>query len=347
MSKGVVLVTGGSGYIAGFCIRQLLDEDWTVRATVRRLSREGEVRAAIGGAALDPERLSFFAAELMNDSGWMDALAGADYVLHVASPIPPEQPKNDQELIAPAREGTLRVLRFARAAGVKRVVVTSSTAAVTYGHDEPRPPIFNETYWTNPDHEDTNPYIRSKAIAERAAWDWLAKEGGSLQMATVNPGAVIGPVMGSDFSASIEIVKKLLEGSLPGLPRFGFPLVDVRDIADLHLRAMTHPAATGERFLGAGEFFWMREVASVLREELGPMARKAPKNELPNWVLLLAARFDPVVSSVVFELGKERKVDPTKAKTVLGWRPRPHRDSIIDCAKSLLEQGLVKGLPAA
>lgn len=345
MSNGVVLVTGGSGYIAGFCIRQLLDEGWTVRTTVRRLAREAEVRAAIGGPALDPLRLSFSAAELMDDSGWADAMAGADYVLHVASPIPPEQPKNDQDLIAPAREGTLRVLRCAKAAGVRRVVVTSSTAAVTYGHDEPRPRIFDETYWTNPDHQDTNPYIRSKAIAERAAWDWLATEGGSLQMATVNPGAVIGPVMGPDFSASIEIVKKLLEGSLPGLPRFGFPLVDARDIADLHLRAMTHPAAAGERFLGAGEFFWMSQVAAVLREELGPLARRAPKSELPNWVLLLAARFDPVVRSVAFELGKERSVDPTKAKTVLGWQPRPYRESILDCAKSLFEHGLVRGLP--
>ncbi len=344
MSKGTALVTGGSGYIGGFCIRQLLDEGWTVRTTIRNLAKEGQVRAALGGAALDPSRLSFVAAELMSDAGWSEAMAGAEYVLHVASPIPPEQPRNDQELIVPAREGTLRALRFAKAAGVKRVVVTSSTASVTYGHSEPRPLVFNETYWTNPDHPDTNPYIRSKAIAERAAWDWLKAEGGSLQMATVNPGAVIGPVMGSDFSASIEIVKKLLEGSLPGLPRFGFPLVDVRDIADLHVRAMTHPAAAGERFLGAGEFWWMSQIAEVLREELGPQARKVPRNELPNWVLRLAANFDPVVRSVAFELGKERGVDPTKAKTVLGWAPRPYRESIVDCAKSLLAQGVVQGL---
>jgi dihydroflavonol-4-reductase len=344
MSKGTVLVTGASGYIGGYCIQQLLEEGWTVRGTVRNLAREQLVRQALGGPATDAERFLLYAAELMSDAGWAQAMAGADYVLHVASPIPPEQPKNDDELIIPAREGTLRALRFAKEAGVKRVVVTSSTASVTYGHDEPRPRLFDETHWTNPDHPDTNAYIRSKAIAERAAWDWLAKDGGGLQMATVNPGAVIGPVMGADFSASIEIVKKLLEGSLPGLPRFGFPLVDVRDIADLHVRAMTHPAAAGERFLGAGEFWWMSQIAEVLRNGLGPQARKVPKAELPNWVLRLAANFDPVVKSVAFELGKERGVSCEKAKRLLGWDPRPYAESILDCGTSLLSQGLIRGV---
>jgi dihydroflavonol-4-reductase len=344
MSKGTVLVTGASGYIGGFCITQLLDEGWTVRGTVRNLGREQQVRQSLGGAALQSDRFSLFAAELMSDTGWAEAMAGADYLLHVASPIPPEQPKNDDELIVPAREGTLRALRFARDAGVKRAVVTSSTASVTYGHDEPRPRLFDETHWTNPNHPDTNAYIRSKAIAERAAWDWMAKEGGGLQMATVNPGAVLGPVRGADFSASIEIVKKLLEGSLPGLPRFGFPLVDVRDIADLHVRAMTNPGAAGERFLGAGEFWWMSQIATVLRDGLGPQARKVPKAELPNWVLRLASNFDPVVKSVAFELGKERGVSCDKAKRLLGWAPRPYAESILDCGTSLLEQGLIRGL---
>ncbi|MFZ4120109.1 MAG: SDR family oxidoreductase [Caulobacterales bacterium] len=342
--KGKVLVTGGSGYIGGYCIRQLLDEGWEVRTTIRNLAREEQVRAALGGSALDPGRLSFVAAELTSDAGWAEAMAGIGLVLHVASPIPPEQPKNDDELIVPAREGTLRALRFAKQSGVKRVVVTSSTASVTYGHSEPRPRVFDETYWTNPDHPDTNAYIRSKVIAERAAWDFMEKDGGGMEMATVNPGAVIGPVMGGDFSASIEIVKKLLEGSLPGLPRFGFPLVDVRDIADLHVRAMTQPAAVGQRFLGAGEFWWMADIARVLRDGLGAQARKVPKSELPNWVLRLASNFDPVVKSVAFELGKERSVSCEKAKRVLGWQPRPYADSILDCGRSLLSQGLIKGV---
>lgn len=343
-TKGTVLVTGGSGYIGGFCIRQLLDEGWTVRTTVRNLSREAEVRKTLGPAALDPARLSFAQAELLKDDGWAAAVAGMDFVLHVASPIPPELPKNDDELIVPAREGTLRALRFARDAGVKRVVVTSSTASVTYGHKPPRPKVFDETYWTDPADPDTSAYIRSKVIAERAAWDWVTREGGALQMATVNPGAVIGPVVGNDFSASIEIVRKLLEGSLPGLPQFGFPLVDVRDIADLHVRAMTNPAAAGERFLGAGEFWWMSQIAQVLRDGLGPKARKVPKGGIPNWVLRLVANFDPVVKSVAFELGKERGISCEKAKRVLGWNPRPYADSILDCGRSLIEQGLVKGL---
>lgn len=342
--KGLVLVTGGSGYIGGFCIRQLLAEGWTVRTTIRNLARESAVRSTLGAAASERTRLGFVAAELMSDDGWEAAMAGADYVLHVASPIPPSLPKNDDELVVPAREGTLRALRFAQAAGVKRVVVTSSTAAVTYGHAEPRPLVFNESYWTNPEHPDTSAYIRSKTIAERAGWDFMAKSGGGMEMTTVNPGAVLGPVAGSDFSASIEIVKKLLEGSLPGLPRFGFPLVDVRDIADLHVKAMTHPAAAGERFLGAGPFWWMADVARVLRESLGEQARKVPSRELPNWLLRLAANFDPLVRAVAFELGKERGVDCSKAKTVLGWAPRPYEESIVDCARSLLSQGLIKGV---
>ncbi len=338
-AKGIVLVSGGSGYIAGFCIRQLLEEGWTVRTTVRSLKREADVRATLGGAALDPGRLSFFVADLMADSGWAAAVSGADYVLHVASPIPTENPKSDDELVRPAREGTLRVLKAARDAGVKRVVVTSSTAAICYGHGSRARP-YTEAEWSNATNlSDTSAYERSKTLAERAAWDFIKAEGGALEMATVNPGAVLGPVLGKDYSASIEIVKKLLDGSVPGCPRMGWPLVDARDIADLHVRAMTNPAAAGQRFLGAGDFLWMQDIGAALKEQRPALAKKVPSRNLPNWLVRIAAMFDATLRARLFELGKERRVDASKAKTLLGWTQRPVGTSIADCADSLLAVG--------
>jgi dihydroflavonol-4-reductase len=341
--RGVVVVTGGSGFIAGWCIKQLVEEGWRVRTTVRAKRREAEVRGWIGKTTQLGDRLSFHEADLTSDSGWADVMAGADYVLHVASPIPPALPKNDDELVVPAREGTLRALRFARDAGVKRVVVTSSTAAITYGMGGyGRGKVFTEADWTDEKNPDTSPYIRSKTIAEKAAWAFMKREGGAMTMATVNPAAVLGPVMGPDFSPSLEIVKKLLEGAYPGSPPLGFPLVDVRDIADLHVRAMTHPNAAGERFLGGQGFVWMQEVAMVLRARLGDKARKVPTGTIPGWLVKVLANFDPVTKSVTFELGKRREVTPEKAKRLLGWSPRSNEDAIVASAESLVSQGIVK-----
>lgn len=340
-SKGKVLVTGGSGYIAGFCIRQLLAEGWSVRTTVRSLKREAEVRETLGGAAKDPALLSFAAADLSADAGWPEAVAGADYVLHVASPIPTENPKSDDELVVPARDGTLRVLRAARDAGVKRVIVTSSTAAICYGHGSRSKPYTEDEWSDETNTADTSAYERSKTIAERAAWDFMAREGGALQMATVNPGAVLGPVLGRDFSASIEIVKKLLDGSVPGMPRMGWPLVDVRDLADLHVRAMTHEAAAGQRFLGAGPFLWMKDIAAVLKTRLPAAARKLPKFNLPDFAVRLVGLFDKTIQSRLFELGKERPASSEKSKRVLGWTQRPVEVTIADCAESLYATGVL------
>ncbi len=230
--RGLVLVTGGSGYVAGFCIAQLLKEGWAVRTTVRQLSREAEVRAMLAQLVHSGKRLSFVAADLIADPGWPEAIAGCDYVLHVASPLPTTNPRDDDELVRPARDGALRVLRLSRDAGVRRVVMTASTAAVAYGHGGRSEP-FTEADWSDETNRaDTSAYERSKTIAERAAWDFMRREGCALELATINPGAILGPVLGRDFSASIEIVRKLTEGSLPGVPRFGWPLVDVRDVAD-------------------------------------------------------------------------------------------------------------------
>src|SRR6185436_6937581 len=266
MAMSTVLVTGGSGFIGSHCILHLLAAGHQVRTTVRNLKREGDVRAMLkeGGAA-PGDRLSFIAADLESDAGWPEAVAGCEYVLHVASPFPPNVPKHEDELIVPAREGALRVLRASRAAGVRRVVLTSSFAAIGYGHEEQTTP-FNETSWTDPNGDDVQAYAKSKTLAERAAWDFIANEGGDLELSVVNPVGVFGPVLGPDYSISILLVQRLMDGAMPGCPRLYFGVVDVRDVADLHIRAMTHPAAGGERFLAvAGDFMSIQDIARVLK----------------------------------------------------------------------------------
>lgn len=339
-----VLVTGGSGYIAGYCIAQLLNEGRQVRTTVRSLKREPDLRAAIASITAPDAagRLEVVAADLNADAGWAEAVKGCSGVLHVASPIPTSNPRDDDELIRPARDGALRVLKAARDAGVARVVMTSSTAAVAYGKGSLSRPQ-TEADWSDPTNlADTSAYERSKAIAERAAWDWLAREGGALELTTICPGAVIGPVLSDDFSASIAIVQKLLDGSLPGLPRFGWPLVDVRDIADLHIRALNAPQAAGQRFLGAGPFFWMEDIARTLRQRLPVIARRVPTTKLANWMVRASAIFDPVVRERLFELDKARPVSSDKARNELGWTPRSNEEAIVDTAQSLIDHGLIK-----
>jgi dihydroflavonol-4-reductase len=337
-----VLVTGGSGYIASYIIAQLLAEGYEVRTTVRSLGREPQVREQLAKIALDLSKLTFFAADLTSDTGWAQAMEGMDYVQHIASPVPATLPKNDDELVIPAREGALRALRFGRDAGVKRVVMTSSMAAVAYGLDGAPAKPLDETSWTDETHADTSPYIRSKAIAEKAAWAFMKAEGGALELTTINPGAVLGPVLGSDFSASVLIVEKLLSGAFPACPNIGFALVDVRDIADLHVRAMKSDKAAGERFLGAGKFYWMQDVAKVLSEDLGQQGRKVPTGKLPSWLVKIMGNFDPVTKSIVYELDRYRPINNAKARDLLGWSPRDERVSIIDTARSLIREGVVR-----
>jgi len=339
--RGLVLVTGGSGYIAGFCIARLIEEGWRVRTTVRSLSRQADVRQTLEKIAKPEDRLTFVAADLNDDRGWPEAAAGCDYVLHVASPFPLRNPRDDEELVRPARDGALRVLAAARDAAVKRVVMTASTASISYGRGGRAEP-FTEADWSDETNRaDSTAYERSKTIAERAAWAWIKQHGGGLELTTINPSAVLGPVLGRDFSASIELVKKLLDGSLPGLPRVGWPLVDVRDVADLHYRAMLHPQAASERFLAAGDFYWMRDIARTLRTRLPTLSRKVPTRGLPDWLVRIAAIFDPVVRERLFELGKQRPVSAAKAKAVLGWAPRSNEDAIVAAAESLVAEGLV------
>jgi nucleoside-diphosphate-sugar epimerase len=337
MSGETVLVTGGSGFIGSHCILDLLEAGYRVRTTVRSPDREAAVRELLG--AESAEALSFATADLMDDAGWREAVSGCDFVLHVASPFPLGPPKHEDDLIVPAREGALRVLAAARDAQVKRVVMTSSFAAIGYGV----PPLdrpFTEEDWSNPDGDGVSAYAKSKTLAERAAWDFIAAEGSGLELSVVNPTGVLGPVLGPDFSTSIQLVKRVLNGEMPGLPRVAFGIVDVRDIADLHRRAMTEPAAAGERFLGvAGEFMTIPEIAAVLRERMGDDARKVPTRVLPDWLVRLVSRFDSSVKQIVPELGKVKQASNAKAKRVLGWAPRSNEDAIVATAESLLRLG--------
>jgi len=342
-----VLVTGGSGFIGSHCILQLLAAGHRVRTTVRNLKREADVRAMLkeGGATPSGDQLTFAAADLEQEAGWKEAVAGCDCVLHVASPFPQTIPKDENELIVPAREGALRVLRAARDAGVKRVVLTSSFAAVGYGHPMRTSP-FDEAIWTNPDGGDVQPYVKSKTLAERAAWDFIAREGGALELAVVNPVGVFGPVLGPDYSTSILMVQRLMDGALPGCPRIYFGVVDVRDVADLHLRAMTNPAAKGERFIAvSGDFMTMRDIALALKKRMGPAARRVPTRQLPDFVVRLAAIRDKAAQQILPELGKPRNASAEKAKRLLGWTPRSNEDAIAATAESMLRLGLLKESP--
>jgi nucleoside-diphosphate-sugar epimerase len=341
MSGELVLVTGGSGFIGVHCILQLLEAGYQVRTTVRSLTREADVRAMLKVGGMDVgDRLTFVAADLNADDGWAEATEGCDYVLHVASPFPPLVPKSEDELIIPAREGTLRVLRAARDCGVKRVVLTSSFAAIGYGHTS-TDHLFTEEDWSDL-NGDVPAYPKSKTLAERAAWDFIAKEGGSLELAVINPVGVFGPVLGPDFSYSIQMVQRLMDGSVPGAPRSYFGIVDVRDVADLHLRAMTDPAAKGERFLAVtGEPMSIHDVAMVLKERMGETARRVPTRVLPDWGVKLMALVMPQARQLVPGLGIVRRASGEKAVRLLGWTPRSREDAVVATAESLVGLGLV------
>lgn len=343
MSGELVLVTGGSGFLGSHCILSLLAAGYRVRTTVRSRAREADVRAMLAAGGADAQApLEFFAADLTADAGWAEAVSGADFVLHVASPFPATMPKHEDELIVPAREGALRVLKAARDANVKRVVLTSSFAAVGYGH-APQSAPFTEEAWTDPNGEDVRPYVKSKTLAERAAWDFIAREGGSLELATVNPVGIFGPVLAADYATSILMVQRLMDGAVPGCPRLSFGVVDVRDVADLHLRAMTNPAAKGERFLAvSGDFMTMLEMAQVLKARLGNAARRVPTRGLPDWIVKLVSFFDPSVGQILPELGKSKNATSEKARRLLGWAPRSREDALVATAQSMLDLGLLK-----
>ena len=331
---GLVLVTGGSGYIAGWCIAELLRRGYEVRTTVRDPGREQAVADAVSSVVGRAGRLSFAVADLTADDGWDAALKGVDYVLHVASPL---GGGTADAMIAAARDGTLRVLRAAVAARAKRVVMTSAANAASpssYATEG----VTGETLWTDPDDPSLIPYRRSKTLAERAAWDFMS---GSAELVTVLPGAVFGPILTTGTIGSVGIVARMLSGKMRGIPRIGLEIVDVRDLADVHIRAMTSPDAAGQRFLATGEFIPM-ETARVLREGLGADGRSVPTRQVPDAVVRFAARFlDRSLREITPALGRRNRHTNEKARRVLGWAPRPARETVLDCARSLIAHGVV------
>jgi len=333
-----VLVTGGTGYVGGWCVVELLRRGYVVRTTLRNPAKESAVRAAVATQVAAGDRLSFFTADLLREEGWNDALAGCDHVLHVASPLGGGDVKEKNALLAPARDGALRVLRAAIAAGVKRVIMTSAATAATPPMTSPDR-ISDETVWFDPS-EDVDPYRHSKRLAERAAWDFMKGQRSATTFATVLPGAVFGPVLSSESDGSTEVIARLLQGKVPMNPRFGLQIVDVRDLADLHIRAMTAANAAGERFLGVGDFMWMADVSKTLRDELGDAAKAVPKHNMPDILYRLAAMFDPSLNAMTPRLGKMHRHTAAKAQQLLDWHSRPAKATIVDCAKSLIEHKL-------
>lgn len=337
-----VLVTGATGFIAGHVIHQLLEAGHDVRGTARSVSRETPLNTILSDYAGQPVHIDIVEADLNSDTGWAEAVEGMDYVQHLASPFLAVMPKNHDELIRPARDGALRVLKASKAAGVKRVVMTSSMAAIAYGWGDARPNPLTEEHWSNPDNmKDNTAYTRSKTIAEKAAWDYMAREGAGMELSVINPSAVLGPAMSPDVSTSLQIITQLMTGKAPASPRVGFCVVDVRDVADAHLKAMTVPDAAGERFLAAGRFMWMSEVADVLREQFPDYRKKLPKGELPDWLLKALILVNPPLKAVVPELGRERHCSNEKARRVLGWTPRSEEEAIIESAQTLIDLNVI------
>ncbi len=338
-----VLVTGGSGFVGVHCILQLLDKGYRVRTTLRSLNRKNEVIEMLrNGGVESVEHLSFIEANLSQDTNWDEAVENCEYVLHVASPISLTPPKDENEMIVPAVEGTLRVLRASKNAGVKRVVITSSFAAVGYSHNDPNTLITEES-WTDPNDKSLSAYLKSKTLAEKAAWDFIKKEGGELEVSVVNPVGIFGPSLGPNLSGGLEILKQLLDGSMKAIPQINFGIVDVRDVADLHLRAMTSSEAKGQRFLAlAGDVLSLHDIALMLKNKMGDEAKNVTTKVLPNWIVRIAALFNPAAKNIVPQLGRIKNASNEKARTILGWTPRTNEEAIMASVESIVRFGLIK-----
>jgi dihydroflavonol-4-reductase len=331
MSK--VLVTGATGFVAGYCIADLLAHGHSVRGTVRSLADESKVAhlRALGGD------LELVAADLTDERGWPEAVAGVDAVLHVASPFPSTPPRDEDELVRPAVDGTLRVLRASAAAGVRRVVLTSSVAAINSGHARGDHRLRTEADWSEVDN--CTPYPKSKTLAERAAWRF-ADEHPELEVVAINAGMVLGPIQHAAAGTSVSIVSRLLNREMPAVPKLGFAPVDVRDLATAHRLAMDSPLAAGNRYICAGESVWLTEMAANLAEEFGPRGYRVPTGTLPYWLMWTLARFDYSLRIGLEFAGRPENVSNAKAKSELDWRPRPLRDTLVDTADSLIAHGL-------
>ncbi len=338
MTKAKVLVTGASGFIALHCIDQLLKAGYTVRGTLRTMSRESDVRDALSESS---DALEFAYTDLMEDEGWNEAAQGCDYVLHIASPVPLTEPKHEDELILPARDGKLRVLRACREAGVKRVVMTSSSVVMMAGHEAHKGHTFSETDWADADDKHVAAYPKSKIIAERVAWDFVNAEEGP-ELSVINPGAVLGPLLSPTFSITGNIIRQLMIKDMPAVPRFGINMIDVRDIAEAHIIAMTHPEAAGQRYLCCSDHIWLSEIANILSEKYSAEGWQVPTKTLPDLVVRVGSLFNPVLKRIKPLLGSVYQVDNTKIRGLLGRELRSHEDTLIAMADSMIALGVVK-----
>lgn len=335
--KKVVLVTGASGFIAKHCIVRLLNEGYAVRGSLRTPNRADEVRAAIATKA-PTDDLSFVTLDLMSDAGWDDAAKSCTFVQHVASPFPNADPAHEDDLIIPAREGALRALRAAAKAGVKRFVLTSSMAAVAYGNEHGTDYVYDENDWSNVDG-DVSAYLKSKTIAERAAWDFMDTDAaGAMELSVVNPGAVLGPLLDETYSTSGEIVRKLLAGEVPACPDIGFTCIDVRDVADAHYNAMTMKIAAGRRYLLVESCAGMLDISKTL----SGAGYKTPTKKLPNFAVHIMAIFDKTVRMIKPGLGKHEKASNKRLRTELGIEPRSIKEMSLSMAETMVEFGVVK-----
>ena len=338
-----VLVTGASGFIAGHIVEELLRHGYTVRGTVRDVAQTDKVAHLSHLADELSGRLEFVAADLDTDEGWAEAVAGCTTVLHTASPNPPSVPRDENEVIRPAVEGTLRVLRAAAASDtVRRVVLTSSSLAISGGHTERRAAPYTEDDWAIV--ERTAPYGKSKVLAERAAWQFVGDlpEQRRLELVVVNPGVVLGPLQRPEVSTSVEVVHRLLNRSMPAVPQLSYSLVDVRDLAVAQRLAMESPKAAGNRYICAGPDTWMRDMAAILAAEFGPRGIRVPTRRLPYWAMWLIARFDPTVRLALGYVGRAEPLSSRKAIDELGWTMRPTAEILRATGQSLIDHGLVR-----
>jgi len=336
-----ILVTGASSFVGIHTIIQLLEQGYSIRGTIRSLDKEAEVREAVGKFVQANDRLGFKAANLEQDAGWEEAMQGVEYVLHIASPFPLFEPKNEDELIIPAVQGTLRVLRAAHKAGVKRVVQVSSVAAISAGHNETNK-VFTEDDWSIVENQ-IGAYSKSKTLAEQAAWDFIRSEENTNQMelVAINPPLILGPVPNKNFRTSVELIRTYMLGQVPGVGRIKMGLVDVRDVASAILLGMTTPEAAGQRFLCSGGTMWLKEIAGTLHTEYSARGYKIPTFEFPSWLVRFLGLFDKKIARVVAALDRDFEESNEKAKQILKWQPRPLKEAILAMAESLVENEFV------
>ncbi|WBB99122.1 MULTISPECIES: aldehyde reductase [unclassified Solwaraspora] len=338
MSTNRILVTGGTGFVASYVIRGALARNFQVRTTVRSPARTPELRRTVGDDSIE-----VVTADLTEDAGWDAAAQGCRYILHIASPFPGIRPANENDLVLPARDGTLRVLRAARDAGVHRVVMTSSFGAVGYGQQPPDRP-FTEQDWTDPDAPGIDPYIKSKTVAERAAWDFVEGTDGGVELVVLNPTGIFGPVLSSDHPPSVGIIQAMLSGRMPRVPDLWVSPVDVRDLADLQMAAMLTPEAAGHRYLAAsGALLSLRDIAAILRRRLGADAAKVSIRAMPSTLVRILAPFVPQLRAMVGNLGVRRPVCTDAARETFGWTPRPAEDTVVDTGRSLVHSSRTGG----